>query len=420
MENFEEDYLLTDQKKLPSLDDLMRLMASIGGSDMFVSVGAPIKIKINGCQRSVMNRNITTDDIQELLFTRLDTRQNELLEKTKELNCAIPLRNVGRFRLSAFYQRNSQAFVIRFIPPEIPSAELLGLPQTLKDLVMVKRGLLLVCGPTGSGKTTTVASLLNHRNTKQSDHIITIEDPIEFLFRHRKSVVNQREVGTDTLSFEEALRNAMRQAPDVIWIGEIRDPQTMNMAMQYAQSGHLCLATLHANNSYNALNRILGFYPPDQRDSLFADLSASLKAIVSQRLIPTFNGTRAAAIEILMNTTGVADLIAKGKISEIPERMEKNTTDGSQTFESVLVEMVEKKMISVDNAVIYADSPTNLFWRLAKKNLHLSNKDSAMVAGVDMGVVNESGQIKGSEVKSKNDAFANFALRAGDGLQAPS
>lgn len=409
MSEFEEQFLLPEAETLPSFDTLLALIATKGGSDMFVSVGSPIKIKINGEQHSVMERNVTVTDMQQFLFNRLDTQQLEQLEKTKELNCSIPLKNVGRFRLSAFYQRNSLAFVVRFIPPEIPSVEILGLPKILKDLIMRKRGLVLVCGPTGSGKTTTLASLLNFRNETSSGHIMTIEDPIEFLFRHRKSVVNQREVGTDTRSFEEALRNAMRQAPDVIWIGEIRDQYTMNMAMQYAQSGHLCLATLHANNSYNALNRILGFYPPDQRAALFADLSSSLQAIVSQRLIPTTTGTRAAAIEILMNTKGVSDLIAQGKIAEIPERMEKNTSDGSQTFEAVLVKMVERQMISVDNAVMYADSPTNLYWRLTKKNLHL-DKAAAISAGVDLDQIIESSHITSADSKKKTEGFGSFEL----------
>lgn len=392
----DDQYMITSGAPL-TMKAMMKLMAERGGSDLFLSVGSQAKMKINGEMYAVAKQMVTNDDITTIMAEFLDSDQMTELETTKELNCALSERGIGRFRLSAFHQRNTSAFVLRFIPPEIPPFEMLGMPPILMDLIMLKRGLVIVAGPTGSGKSTTLASLINYRNEQKSGHIITIEDPIEFLFRHRKSVVNQREIGTDALSYEEALKNAMRQAPDVILIGEIRDQRTMSMAMQYAQSGHLCLATLHANNAYNALNRIVGFYPPEQRVALYADLSTSLKAVISQRLIPglpAFEGEtagRVAAVEVLVKNLGIEELIAKGEIADIPERMERNTTDGSQTFESVLVEMVAERRISVDNALIYSDSPTNLFWRLSKEGIN-TEEDAAIAAGVDRSTIVEAGK----------------------------
>lgn len=407
------DFILKQITELPPLKGIMKLMAQQGGSDLFVSVGSVIKMKINGKQKPVLNKIMLAADVEQLLKQEINDQQFESFRSTKELNCALSMTNVGRFRLSAFFQRNSISFVIRFIPPEIPNTDILGLPKKLEELILAKRGLIIICGPTGSGKTTTVASLLNYRNNLQADHILTIEDPIEFLFRHRKSVVNQREVGVDTESFDEALRNAMRQAPDVLWIGEIRDQKTMNMAMQYAQSGHLCLATLHANNAYNALNRITGFYPPDQRQALYSDLSSSLNAIVSQRLVPTIADTRAAVLEIMINTQSVSELIGKGEIDGIPDRMEKNAPDGSQTFESMLVRMVKDNVITAATAVSYADSPNNLYWKLNSSGINLSQEE-AKHAGVESTVLKNTEIQKAADSEheslSTNNAFSSIEL----------
>lgn len=407
----DESEFLLGGDEIPTLNVLMRLMADQGGSDLFVSTGAQLRIKINGAQRLVMRQIVKQDDIELMLAENLTSEQLTVLEDTKELNCAISLARVGRFRMSAFHQRSSKSFVLRFIPPEIPPFELLGMPDVLKDLINLKRGLVIISGPTGCGKSTTLASMIQLRNETKSDHIITIEDPIEFLFRHRKSIVNQRELGVDTLSYDEALKNAMRQAPDVILIGEIRDQKTMSMAMQYAQSGHLCLATLHASNSYNAMNRIVGFYPPEQREALYSDLATSLKSIVAQRLIPSSRGGRVACVEVMINNRGVAELIEKGKINEIPDRMEKNSSDGSQTFETVLIQMVKERRISVDDALIYSDSPTNLYWRMSSEGVDMTD-DAAANAGVDATTIPASAVTKSEDKSGGNAAmFAGIVIK---------
>ena len=367
---------------VPDLDDILKIMANTKASDCFVSVGAPVKIKIEGQQVILTERMVMKDDVDVLLAEALNSDQMSELEKTCELNCAISRARVGRFRFSAFVQRNTKSMVIRYIPPEVPALETLRLPDILREIILLKRGLVLVVGPTGSGKSTTLASLIDHRNEKRSDHILTIEDPIEYLHRHKNSVVNQREVGTDAKSFDVALHSAMRQAPDVILIGEIRDRETMSIAMQYAQSGHLVLATLHANNSYHALNRIVGFYPPDNRDALFPDLASSLKAIIAQRLVPDFNGNRLPAVEVLINSKVVAELITMGEIGKIAAMMEQLRSDGTQTFEEVLVDMVRSKLIAVETALNYSDSPTNLYWKLSTVGLSIDD-DEAVHAGVD-------------------------------------
>jgi twitching motility protein PilU len=393
----------------PPLRDLLKHMAENGASDLFVSVGAPIKFKINGVLRAPSQRLVTSDDV-DLLLSQIDnTSRLEILDKTHELNCALSVPGVGRFRLSAFVQRNTKAFVIRYIPPDIPRFESLGLPQILKDLIMLKRGLILTVGPTGSGKSTTLASLINYRNEQRSDHIFTIEDPIEYLFRHASSIVNQRELGSDAFSYHDALRNAMRQAPDVILIGEIRDRETMSMAMQYAQSGHLCLATLHANNAYQAVNRIVGFFPPEQRQVLYQDLASSLKAVFAQRLIPTIEGGFAAAVEILINSRTISECIARGDIGEIPELMERSMSEGTQTFEQVLIEMIKERRISVDNALIYSDSPTNLFVKVSQLGLNVSDS-TAKEAGVDR-AARQKASTEAKEPGNGDDLFGSFSIK---------
>jgi twitching motility protein PilU len=273
--------------------------------------------------------------------------------------------NVGRFRLSAFRQRGSISAVFRFVPSSIPVLRELGLPTVLDELIMEKRGLMLIVGATGSGKSTTIASMLDHRNELRSGHILTLEDPIEYLFKNKRSIVNQREIGSDSKDFYTALRNSMRQAPDCILIGEIRDKETMMAALAYAQSGHLVLATLHANNSYNALNRIISFYPLENRASLLQDLASTLKAIVSQRLVRSkTGGTRTAAVEIMVNTRHIADLVEKGEVGMIKEAIDKSMSPGSQSFEQALLALYKKGTISQEEALANADSASNLLWLL--------------------------------------------------------
>ena len=348
-----------------AMDRLFQLMKEKNASDMFFAVNSPVHIKINGNLIPINQQKLERDNIASLLAEVATPGQMAELERTNELNMGISVPNLGRFRLSAFRQRGSFSAVFRFVPANIPALGDLGLPPILSELIMEKRGLLLLVGATGSGKSTTIASMLDHRNELRAGHILTLEDPIEYLFKNKKSIVNQREIGSDVLDFYTALRNSMRQAPDCILIGEIRDKETMAAALAYAQSGHLVLATLHANNSYNALNRIISFYPIENRPALLQDLSSAVKAIVSQRLVrSSAGGTRQAAVEVMVNTRYVADLIENGDIGQIKEAMEKSLSPGSQTFEAALLHLVKSGLVTADEALANADSATNLLWLL--------------------------------------------------------
>jgi twitching motility protein PilU len=345
------------------MERLFQLMKEKNASDMFFAVNSPVHIKINGNLIPINQNKLEPENIRVLLSEIASPEQMEELERDNELNMGISVANLGRFRLSAFRQRGSISAVFRFVPATIPPLSELGLPPVLSELIMEKRGLLLIVGATGSGKSTTIASMLDHRNEQRHGHILTLEDPIEYLFKNKKSIVNQREIGSDAKSFDVALRNSMRQAPDCILIGEIRDKDTMAAALAYAQSGHLVLATLHANNSYNALNRIISFYPIENRPALLQDLSSAVRAIVSQRLVRSkAGGRRQAAVEIMVNTRYIADLIEKGEIGEIKEAMDKSLSPGSQSFEKALLELVQADLITQDEALANADSATNLLW----------------------------------------------------------
>ncbi|MYM66533.1 PilT/PilU family type 4a pilus ATPase [Pseudoduganella sp. FT55W] len=348
-----------------AMDRLFQLMKEKNASDMFFAVNSPVHIKINGNLIPINQQKLEPENIHALLAEIATPEQMDELAATNELNMGVSVPNLGRFRLSAFKQRGTISAVFRFVPATIPVLADLQLPPVLADLIMEKRGLLLLVGSTGSGKSTTIASMLDHRNELRSGHILTLEDPIEYLFRNKKSIVNQREIGSDAKDFYTALRNSMRQAPDCILIGEIRDKETMAAALAYAQSGHLVLATLHANNSYNALNRIISFYPIENRAALLQDLSSTVKAIVSQRLVRSLNGgTRSAAVEVMVNTRYIADLIEKGEIGQIKEAMEKSMSPGSQSFEQALLKLVQDGLVSQDEALANADSATNLLWLL--------------------------------------------------------
>ena len=346
------------------MERILRLMAEKEASDVYLSPYAPALIKINGQCVPINAQPLAVDSPIKLLAEVLSPTKIEELKDVGELNMAMPIDGVGNFRISAMRQRGTYAAVIRYITLNIPTLEALQVPPILGDLVMEKRGLVLVVGATGSGKSTTLAAMLDHRNARASGHILTIEDPVEFMIRHRKSVVNQREVGSDTQSMQTALKNALRQAPDVIMIGEIRDRETMSAALAYAQSGHVCLATLHANNSYHALNRILSFYPVESRPTMLGDLGAALKAVVSQRLLRTVVGKRAPAVEVMLNTSLIADLIGKGDVGGVREAMEKSLAEGSQTFESDIARLIVSGVVTREEGIAYADSPTNLIWRL--------------------------------------------------------
>jgi twitching motility protein PilU len=341
---------------------LFQVMADKKASDIFISVGAPINIKINGVAVPVNQAIMTADTVKQLLYEILTERQIREYEDEMELNTAVSLEGIGSFRISAFRQKGAPAVVVRYIPNVIPVLDSLGLPEVLKEVIMQKRGLILMVGATGSGKSTSLASMIDYRNERKSGHILTLEDPVEFIFQNKKSIINQREVGTDTKAFEIALKNALRQAPDCILIGEIRDKPTMAMALAYAQSGHLCLATLHANNSYHAMNRIINFYPLETRPSLLLDLAAALQAVISQRLVRTKTGARVAATEVLLNTRNISELIEKGEISEIKEALEKSLAPGSQTFEQALFKLFMDGKITQDEAMANADSASNMLW----------------------------------------------------------
>ena len=347
---------------MSAMKRLFQIMADKKASDIFISVGAPINIKINGMAVPVNQTVMTAETVQQLLYEVLSERQVREYEEEMELNTAFVMEGIGAFRISAFRQKGSPAVVVRYIPGSIPALDSLGVPEVLKEVIMQKRGLILMVGATGSGKSTSLSAMLDYRNEQKSGHILTLEDPVEFIFKNKKSIVNQREVGSDTKSFEVALKNALRQAPDCILIGEIRDKQTMGMALAYAQSGHLALATLHANNSYHAMNRIISFYPLENRPTLLLDLSAALQAVISQRLVRTKTGARKAAVEVLLNTRHVAELIEKGEINEIKEAMEKSMAPGSQTFEQALFKMFMDGVITQEECMLNADSATNMLW----------------------------------------------------------
>ncbi len=347
-----------------NLERVLRLMAEKGASDVYLSANMPIQIKINGQILQLSDQLLGQQQTRQLLAEMLAPQQLEELDDTGELNVGIAVPRVGSFRLSAFKQRGSIAAVIRCVPVDIPSLEALGVPPLLSQLVTEKRGLILMVGATGAGKSTTLAAMLEWRNQQMTGHILTIEDPIEFLFTNKKSIINQREVGRDTQSLQVALKNALRQAPDCILIGEIRDRETMTAAISYALSGHLVMATLHANNSYHALGRILSFYTPESRATLLSDLSSGLRAIVSQRLLRSQAGKRIPAVEVLLNTKLVGELIAKGDLPGVKEAVEKSLAEGSQSFEQDIARLITDGVVTRDEGLQYADSPTNLLWRL--------------------------------------------------------
>ena len=349
-----------------SVKQLLTVMRQRGGSDMFITAGFSPAIKLDGKMSQISQQVISAELSRALVLSTMNERQREEFLGTNECNFAISIEGIGRFRVSAFVQQGKTGMVVRTITTEIPDIDALGVPAQLKDIVMQKRGLVVMVGATGSGKSTTLAAMIGHRNLHSHGHIITIEDPVEFVHPHRNCIVTQREVGTDTADWHTALKNTLRQAPDVILIGEIRDRETMDHAIAFAETGHLCLATLHANNSNQALDRIINFFPEERRAQLLMDLSLNLRALISQRLVPLKSGSgRCAAVEIMLNSPLISDLICKGQIYEIKEAMKKSRELGMQTFDQALFDLVLADRISIDQALRHADSMNDL--RLAIK-----------------------------------------------------
>jgi twitching motility protein PilU len=342
-------------------NDLLKTMVKADASDMFVTANLPVSAKINGELLPIDSEVLTPEQSLALVNFSMDNKQKRQFEEEKECNYAISIDGIGRFRISAFWQRDMAGMVLRRIVTEIPDIDQLGLPPVLKDIIMSKRGLVLFVGGTGTGKSTSMASLINYRNHNSYGHILTIEDPIEFVHEHSKSMITQREVGLDTESFDAALKNSLRQAPDVILIGEIRSQETMEHALSFAETGHLCIATLHANNANQAIDRIMHLVPAEQHGKLLFDLALNLRGIVAQQLIPTKDGkNRVAAIEVLLNSPYVAELIKKGEISGIKEVMIKSKELGMQTFDQALFDLYQQDLIFYADALHHADSPNDL------------------------------------------------------------
>ena len=346
----------------------LKLLAQQGGSDLYLSTGAPPCAKFDGQLKPIDNKVLGPGEIADIADEMMDDTQRAEFKQELELNLAVSVPAIGRFRVNIFRQRNEVSVVARNIVTEIPHWEALGLPPILTDLIMRKRGLILFVGATGSGKSTSLAAMIDFRNTNTSGHIVTIEDPVEYVHRHKKSIVNQREVGVDTRNWHNALKNTLRQAPDVILIGEIRERETMEHAISFAETGHLCISTLHANNANQALDRIINFFPEEKRSQLLLDLSLNLVAFVSQRLLPKIGGGRCAAVEVLLGTPTVKELISRGDIDSIKEIMEKSEEVGMMTFDKALFDLYQKGQITEEEALRNADSANNLRLRIKLAN----------------------------------------------------
>ncbi len=365
------------------IQSMLKVLASQDGSDLYLSTGAPPCAKFNGVLKALSQEPLKSGEVAQIAASVMDVAQREEFERELEMNLAISLAGIGRFRINIFKQRNEVSIVARNIKMEIPRFEDLKLPEVLLKTIMEKRGLVLFVGGTGSGKSTSLAALIDYRNRNSGGHIITIEDPVEYVHRHKKSIINQREVGVDTRSFHAALKNTLRQAPDVILIGEIRDRETMEHALAFADTGHLAISTLHANNANQALDRIINFFPEERRPQLLNDLGNNLKAFISQRLIKSVDGKRRAAVEVLLGTPTVRDLIKRSELAEIKEVMEKSKNLGMQTFDQALVDLVNEGAVSEEEAIKNADSANNvrLQLKLHRENAGAAQPGAAPAAG---------------------------------------
>lgn len=349
-------------------EDYLKILSSNDGSDLYLSTGAPACAKFQGVLKPLEKIALQPGAVKAIAYAIMDVKQQQRFEDELEMNLAYSIAGVGRFRINIFKQRNEMSIVARNIKMEIPKFDDLQLPDILKKVITEKRGLVLFVGATGSGKSTSLAVLIDHRNSTSAGHIITIEDPIEFVHRHKKSVINQREVGVDTRNFSSALKNTLRQAPDVILIGEVRERETMEHCLAFAETGHLAISTLHANNANQALDRIINFFPEQRRTQLLMDLSSNLKAIVSQRLIPTVDGKRVAAVEVLLGTPSVREKILRGELEEIKPIMEKSQDLGMQTFDNALFKLHKRGQITLEEAIKNADSANNLRLQIKLSN----------------------------------------------------
>jgi twitching motility protein PilU len=346
------------------LEPYLKIMVDKQASDLYFISGAAPNMKVQGKTSAIAKNSFRPGQVEKLAYSLLIDEQVRDFEINRELNLGFTLKDVGRFRVNIFVQRSEVSMVIRYIKWNIPTIDELGLPQILKSIVMNNNGLVLIVGSTGSGKSTTLASMIDHRNKQEGGHILTIEDPIEFVFRHNKAIISQREVGIDTLTYQNALREALREAPEVIMIGEARDAETMKAAINFADTGHLCLTTLHAVNSNQAMDRMMNMFPSDMRDQLLMDLSLNLRAVISQRLVPGMHGKLACAVEIMVNSPYISELLREGRFNDIKEIMEKGDTSGMQTFDESLYDLYKSDVISIKSALAYADSSTNLEWKI--------------------------------------------------------
>ncbi|MEX2475664.1 PilT/PilU family type 4a pilus ATPase [Marinobacter sp.] len=383
------------------IDKYLNILSKNDGSDLYLSTGAPPCAKFQGTLKPLSREALKPGEVADIAHNIMDSEQREVFSNDLEMNLAISLPGIGRFRINIFRQRNEVAIVARNINTDIPNFDDLGLPPILKDLVVSKRGLMLFVGGTGSGKSTSLAALIDYRNSNVGGHIITIEDPVEFVHKHKKSIINQREVGVDTRSFKNALKNTLRQAPDVILIGEIRDRETMEHALEFAETGHLAISTLHANNANQALERIINLFPDEKRPALLMSLAQNIRGFVSQRLVPTADGKRCAAVEVLLGTKTIQEMILKNRLPEIKEIMEKSENLGMQTFDAALFKLFEAGRVTLEDAIANADSPNNLRLRIK-----LSQGESAPGAG------NES--TSGKQSLSINDLTLEDIEEEGD------
>jgi twitching motility protein PilU len=386
------------------IDHYLHILAKKDGSDLFLSTGAPPCAKFQGMLKPLSETPLKSGEIEKIANEIMDEEQREVFVHELEMNLAISISGVGRFRINIFKQRNEVSIVARNINTDIPKFDDLGLPSILKEVVMNKRGLVLFVGGTGSGKSTSLAALIDHRNATSGGHIITIEDPVEFVHKHKRSIINQREVGVDTRSFKSALKNTLRQAPDVILIGEIRDKETMQHALEFAETGHLAISTLHANNANQALERIINLFPEERRPQLLLGLAQNLRAIVSQRLIPTVDGKRCAAIEVLLVTKTIEDLILKSRLEEIKPIMEKSENLGMQTFDGALYHLYADKRISLKDALLNADSENNLRLRIKLAEGNFSDEN----------VTDNTGKNESSEASSFGGLSLELVKEEGD------
>ncbi len=364
-----------------NIRDILKVMVERNASDIYLTEGLPPMYRIEGVTQPVGSVPLTNEMLEALATDVMRDKQKKEFEETNEMNLALFYPDMGRFRVNIFRQRGNVGFVIRQIKVEIVPIDKLGLPPIIKDIIMTKRGLVLVVGATGSGKSTTLAAMIDHRNASSPGHIITVEDPIEFVHRHKRSVITQREIGFDTMSYHAALKNTLRQAPDVILIGEIRDLETMEAAIAFAETGHLCLGTLHANNANQAIERVMNYFPQERHAQIYLQLSLNLRAIISQRLIPGVDGKRLAALEVMMDTPRIKDLVKKGEVDTIKEAMEQGVQEGCQTFDYVLFNLYRDGKISIDQALANADSANNLRLKIKLAGMKIDEEKPSAAAG---------------------------------------